>query len=141
RHPVVMLPALLAAAATLLVCAVIGTAFGLAWVWWAWVLSLGYLGWKVIAWSVEFFIVTEHRSMVVTGVLNRTVLMMPLGKVTDIELQRSVPGRMLGYGEFVIESAGQKKPLLHRVRFMPYPEQLYLECCSVVFSSEDESPD
>ncbi|MFD0853478.1 PH domain-containing protein, partial [Actinomadura adrarensis] len=129
-------------AGTLVGCAAIGTA-GLAWVWWLWPLSLGRLLWTVVAWSVEVLVVTEYRMLVVTGVLTRSVMMMPLGKVTDIELKRSVPGRLLGYGEFVVESAGrERRPRqLHRVRFMPYPEQLYLECCSVIFDRDDESPD
>ena len=82
----------------------------------------------------------EHRVMVVSGVLNRTVAMMPVAKVTDIALNRSIGGRLLGYGEFVMESAGQKQAL-RNVRFMPYPEQLYLEVSSVIFGTIDESPD
>ena len=33
--------------------------------------------------------------------------MMPLAKVTDMSFQRSPIGRILGYGEFILESAGQ----------------------------------
>lgn len=110
------------------------------WLWWLWLLPIGYLLWKVIAWSLEFFLVTEHRVMVINGVLNRNVAMMPLAKVTDINLERSIIGQMLGYGEFVMESAGQKQAL-RNVGFMPYPEQLYLEVSSVIFGTIDESPD
>jgi uncharacterized membrane protein YdbT with pleckstrin-like domain len=78
--------------------------------------------------------------MVVNGVLNRNVAMMPLAKVTDIALNRSVLGRIFGYGEFVMESAGQKQAL-RNVGFMPYPEQLYLEVSSVIFGTVEESPD
>ena len=37
--------------------------------------------------------------------------MMPLNKVTDMSFQRSFPGRLMGYGEFIVESAGQNQAL------------------------------
>ncbi|GAA2457151.1 PH domain-containing protein [Actinomadura vinacea] len=140
RHPAVLLLPVLVAVGGLIVCGFAATITNVMWLWWAWLLTLGYLAWKVIGWSVEFFLVTEHRVMVINGVLNRNVAMMPLAKVTDIALERSVLGRMLGYGEFVMESAGQKQAL-RNVGFMPYPEQLYLEVSGVIFGAEDESPD
>ncbi|MFI0354035.1 PH domain-containing protein [Actinomadura sp. 9N407] len=140
RHPATLLPPLVLAVGGLILCGFVATLVSVMWIWWAWLLTLGYLLWKVIAWSVQFFLVTEHRVMVIRGVLNRDVAMMPLAKVTDIALKRSLAGRMLGYGEFVMESAGQKQAL-RNVGYMPYPEQLYLEVSSVIFGAEDESPD
>lgn len=140
RHPAVLLLPVAVAVGGLVACGVAGAFAGIIWVWWLWLLTLGFLVWKVVAWSLEFFLVTEHRVMVINGVLNRNVAMMPLAKVTDIALERSVLGRMMGYGEFVMESAGQKQAL-RNVGFMPYPEQLYLEVSSVIFGASDESPD
>ncbi|GLZ11254.1 membrane protein [Actinomadura sp. NBRC 104425] len=139
-HPAVLLPALLAVVGGLIACALVAAVTGILWVWWLWLPTLGYLVWKVLAWSLRYFLVTEHRLMVISGVINREVAMMPLAKVEDIALERSVLGRMLGYGEFVIESAGDKQAL-RNVRFMPYPEQLYLEVSTEVFGAEDPSPD
>ncbi len=45
------------------------------------------------------------------GVFTRRVAMMPLMKVTDMSYNRSVLGRLVGYGEFVLESAGQEQAL------------------------------
>jgi uncharacterized membrane protein YdbT with pleckstrin-like domain len=140
RHPAVLLLPLLIVVGGLILCGFAATLAGVLWIWWLWLLTIGYLAWKVLAWSVEFFLVTEHRVMVIAGVLNRNVAMMPLSKVTDIKLERSLAGRMLGYGEFVMESAGQKQAL-RNVGFMPYPEQLYLEVSGVIFGAEEESPD
>jgi hypothetical protein len=39
---------------------------------------------------------------------------------------------MLGYGTFILESAGQDQAL-STVDYIPYPEQLYLEVCSLIF--------
>ncbi|XRQ03617.1 PH domain-containing protein [Actinomadura welshii] len=140
HHPAVLIPPVALVVGGLILCGAIGAVTGVMWVWWLWLPTLAYLLWKVVAWSLEFFLVTEHRVMIVKGVLNRSVLMMPLSKVTDITLNRSMAGRILGYGQFVTESAGQKQAI-RDINFMPYPEQLYLEVSSVIFGSTDESPD
>jgi len=54
--------------------------------------------------------------------------MMSLTKVTDMSFQRFLMGRILGYGEFILESAGQDRTLSN-VDYLPYPEHLYLEVC------------
>ncbi|MFL6189453.1 MAG: PH domain-containing protein [Actinomycetes bacterium] len=78
--------------------------------------------------------------MLATGVITRKVNMMPLAKVTDMTFQRSPMGRLLGFGEFILESAGQDQALTN-VDYLPYPEQLYLEVCGLIFKDKDESPD
>ena len=47
---------------------------------------------------------------------------------------------MLGYGEFVLESAGQEQAL-RTIPFLPYPEQLYLEVCGLIFPSKKDEGD
>ncbi|MBX6766198.1 MAG: PH domain-containing protein [Actinomadura rubrobrunea] len=136
-HPAVLLPALLLVVGGLIGCGLVSAVFGVAWIWLLWPATLGYLGWQVLAWSLRYFLVTEHRVMVISGVLNRKVAMMPLAAVEDIALKRSMLGRLLGYGEFVIESAGQKQAL-RNVRFIPYPEQLYLEVSTEVFGASGD---
>jgi Bacterial PH domain len=66
--------------------------------------------------------------------------MMPLTKVTDMTFQRSTLGRILGYGEFIVESAGQDQAL-RNIDHLPYPEQLYLEVCGLIFKDKDPSDD
>ncbi len=100
-----------------------------------WLLWIGLalnLIWKALNWAVDYFVVTSQRIMLTSGVLTRKVGMMPLGKVTDMSFQRSFAGRMLGYGEFIIESAGQDQAL-RTVDHIPYPEQLYLEICEMLW--------
>jgi len=57
-----------------------------------------------------------------------------------MSFQRSLLGRMLGYGEFVMESAGQDQAL-RTVPFIPYPETLYLEVCQMIFPNKDDGDD
>ena len=100
-----------------------------------WVAFLGILAWlsvQVYAWLEDYFVVTSQRLLLTTGIVTRTVNMMPLTKVTDMSFKRSAWGRVLGYGEFVVESAGQDQALRH-IRHLPYPEQLYLEVCGLIF--------
>jgi membrane protein YdbS with pleckstrin-like domain len=108
-----------------------------------WLVFLGILAWlsvQVYAWLEDYFVVTSQRLLLTTGIITRTVNMMPLTKVTDMSFKRSAWGRVLGYGEFVVESAGQDQALRH-IRHLPYPEQLYLEVCGLIFKDAGDSDD
>jgi membrane protein YdbS with pleckstrin-like domain len=107
-------------------------------VWIAWLVLFGRMVWKAINWAVDFFVVTSHRILLTSGVLTRKVAMMPLTKVTDMSFQRSFAGRLLGFGEFIVESAGQDQAL-RNIDHIPYPEQLYLEVCGMLFGSDDQA--
>ena len=91
-------------------------------------------------WSIEYFVVTSQRMILTSGLLTRKVAMMPLNKVTDMSFQRSLGGRLFGYGEFILESAGQDQAL-RNIPYIPYPEQLYLEVCDLLFPSKDVGDD
>ena len=69
--------------------------------WIAWGLVFLRLIWKIVNWSVDYFVVTSERLLLTTGFLTRRVNMMPLTKVTDMSFKRSFAGRLLGYGEFI----------------------------------------
>ena len=109
-------------------------------IWIVWAVLVVRLGIKVWQWSVDYFVVTSQRFILTTGIVTRKVNMMPLAKVTDMSFQRSAMGRILGYGEFILESAGQDQALSN-VDYIPYPEQLYLEVCGLIFKDKEESPD
>jgi len=96
---------------------------------------LAYLGFKAWEWSEDYFVVTSDRMLEASGVFTRKIAMMPLVKVTDMSFQRSTLGRLLGYGSFILESAGQDQAL-RTIDHVPYPEQLYLEICALIFPAE-----
>jgi len=108
--------------------------------WAAWGLLLLRLAWKVANWAVDYFVVTNERLLMTTGFLTRQVSMLPLAKVTEMRFQRTLPGRLLGYGEFIVESAGPDQALRH-VRFIPYPEDLYIAICGMLFPSSADDED
>jgi membrane protein YdbS with pleckstrin-like domain len=109
-------------------------------IWVAWLGLLGYLVAQTFNWLFSYFVVTSRRMLVTSGWITRKVAMMPMTKVTDMSFQRDFQARVLGYGTFILESAGQDQAL-RVVDHLPYPEQLYLEVCMVLFPQEDAADD
>jgi uncharacterized membrane protein YdbT with pleckstrin-like domain len=146
KHPAVLLAPVAWAVVGLVAAAVLSdTLFRhsstLTWiVWGAWGLVFLRFLWAALNWAVDYFVVTSHRFIETSGLFSRKVAMMPLVKVTDMTFQRSFLGRILGYGTFILESAGQDQAL-STVDHIPYPEQLYLEVCSLIFPSKDRADD
>ena len=73
-----------------------------------------------ILWWIERIVITDKRVMLAEGFIVHKVGMMPLCKVTDLTFERSIGGRMLGYGTLIVESAGQIQAL-NRIDYMPRP--------------------
>ena len=84
---------------------------GLLVLWWLWLVLVARLAWKVLEWRNEWFVATDKRLLLLYGLITHKVAMMPLTKVTDLNYGRSLVGRVLGYGQFVLESAGQDQAL------------------------------
>lgn len=102
-----------------------------------WLLALVAVAYFVLAfleWVQGQFIVTNRRVLLVSGLFTRRVAMLPLRKVTDMSYERPVVGRLLGYGTFVMESAGQEQAL-RRVPFIPDPDHVYRTICDEVFET------
>lgn len=141
RHPAVLLRYLIEAFVGLILASVLtafipnGTVITVIWLLWLGV--VGRMAFKVFEWSDEFFAVTGVRVMLVHGIVVRRVDMMPLTKITDLTVDRSILGRMLGYGTVVLESAGQDQAL-SKVEYCPEPEAIYLEISSVAFGHGDD---
>lgn len=88
------------------------------------VLVLARMLWKLWEYQRDWFVVTDERLLLTYGVFTRRVAIMPLTKVTDMSYNVSVLGRLLGYGEFVFESAGQDQAL-HTVNFLGRSQFLF----------------
>ncbi|WP_159298287.1 PH domain-containing protein, partial [Raoultella terrigena] len=104
----------------------------LKYVWVLWTIAFLWAGWQWIEWRHTQVVATDKRIVLFEGWINHKVSMMPLKKVTDMGYQRSLLGRMLGYGTFVLESAGQDQRL-SRISFVPNPDDNYRAICAVVF--------
>lgn len=89
----------------------------------------------VILWWIERIVVTDKRLMLSKGLITHKLGMMPLSKVTDLTFERSIGGRMLGYGTIVVESAGQNQAF-ERIKYVPRPEEVYEAITELVFGDK-----
>lgn len=104
-----------------------------------WFVLLARAGWRLLMWHGDWFVATDRRLLLTFGVVNRRVAMMPVGKVTDMSYNQTLAGRVLDYGEFVMESAGQDQAL-REVRWLPVPDQLYISICAEIFGADRVPP-
>jgi membrane protein YdbS with pleckstrin-like domain len=95
--------------------------------------------WRLVDWNHEVLIVTDKRLLLLTGIFSRKVAIMPLVKVTDLTFYRSSTGLLLGYGKFIVESAGQDQAL-STIDYVPKPEQLYIQISSLLFGGDKGTP-
>ena len=70
-----------------------------------------------------------------SGVIVRTVTLLPLRRITDLTWQETLLGQVLGYGTFRFESAGQDQALRH-LTFMPDAQTRYREVSELLFGSD-----
>lgn len=87
--------------------------------------------WRAWEWWVDRIFVTEKRIFEVSGLLTRKVASMPLGNLTDMTYQRSLWGRVLGYGELIVETAGQAQAL-SRISYLSDPDEFYRAVTALV---------
>ncbi len=104
--------------------------------WLLWLGLVGWTGWQLSEWRSDWFLATDKRLLLRYGLLTRKVAMMPLSKVTDMSYNRSVPGRVFGYGRFVLESAGQDQAL-RTIEWVPRPDETYRVICAEIFGVVD----
>jgi membrane protein YdbS with pleckstrin-like domain len=94
-----------------------------------------WVAWRIGDWWFDRFVLTSRRVMVVSGMVSRKVAMMPLARVTDMAYNQSPVGRLLGYGSFILESAGQDQAL-REVHHLPHPRDLYLQMLDEMYGPD-----
>lgn len=130
RHPAALLsPVLLVLCALVASIAVSNTLKRGGWVpfcWIAFCVLFTLLLWRTYCWFTEYYMVTSERILWVSGTLRRKEDSLPLSRVTDIRLDQSPLGRMLGFGNLVFESVCFDR-FIWRFDCAPYPQQLLQE--------------
>jgi len=104
-------------------------------VWGACLLAPLYVLRRLAAWPVSYLAVTDRRMVLTGGLLVRTAAAMSVDKVTGLTLQRTVAGRLFGYGTLIVTAASRRQAF-RKVRYLPYPEQLYLEISGLLWPEE-----
>jgi membrane protein YdbS with pleckstrin-like domain len=97
--------------------------------------SLGYYALRVGEWWMRHFIVSTRRVLLTSGVIVRTVTLLPLRRITDLTWKETLLGQVLGYGTFRFESAGQQQAL-SEITFLPGADVLYRRVSGLLFSSD-----
>lgn len=103
--------------------------------WLGWFVLVARMLWKLVERREDWFVVTDERLLLTYGLLTRRVAIMPLAKVTDMSYNVSPLGRVLRYGEFVFESAGQDQAL-RSVNFLPDSSSLFAVLSNELFGPE-----
>jgi hypothetical protein len=136
RHPIILFRYIVEVVAAALVCGWLADAVGGGrqddLVWLVFLAVVARAVWMGLEWSNDRLLISDRRIMMVSGLLTRRVAMMPLRKVTDLTYERPLAGRILGYGTFVLESAGQDQAL-RRVPYLPEPDVLYADVSELLF--------
>ena len=69
--------------------------------------GLAYVGWQILRWMNEEFVVSTRRVLQFEGVLNKRVLDSSLEKINDAVLTQSLFGRIFGLGDLDILTASE----------------------------------
>jgi membrane protein YdbS with pleckstrin-like domain len=97
--------------------------------------ALVYLGLYIGEWWARHLLVTRRRVLLTSGVIIRTVAVMPLRRITDLTWKETFWGQLLGYGTFRFESAGQQQGL-DVIDFMPHADALYKRLSELMFGTD-----
>jgi uncharacterized membrane protein YdbT with pleckstrin-like domain len=78
------------------------------------------VGWYVIVWRVERYIVTTRRVIETGGVINKWSRDTSLEMITDMIVDHPLLGRIFGYGEIDLLTASEQGE--NRIRLLPDPD-------------------
>jgi len=90
---------------------------------------------RIGEWWMRHFIVSRRRVLLTSGVIVRTVTLLPLRRITDLTWKETLVGQLLGYGTFRFESAGQQQAL-SEITFLPDAGTLYRQVSGLLFTSD-----
>lgn len=138
RHPAFLAPRTAVALAGLIVAGVLSetsmarNSVLIACVWAAWGSLLFRLIWQIVEWRLELLIVTPEDLLRSSGVLTRESTYISIANVTNISLEQSILGQLLGYGAVILQRAG-KDQVPYIIDHVPYPERLYFDLYNWIF--------
>jgi uncharacterized membrane protein YdbT with pleckstrin-like domain len=101
--------------------------------------ALSYYCLRLAEWWMRHFIVTKRRVLLTSGVIVRTVTLLPLRRITDLTWQETLGGQLFGYGTFRFESAGQDQALRH-LTYVPNAQFVYQDISKLLFGRDYAGP-
>src|SRR5262249_11410468 len=97
-------------------------------------LSCYFLYRSVFAWWQAFFVITNSRVILINWQQKRQLTSIPITKADDMSLILTLPGRIIGYGAFLLKMSDPRGHA-RKISRLPYPEQLYLEMIGLIFQA------
>jgi membrane protein YdbS with pleckstrin-like domain len=95
----------------------LGVGLALAWAVW--------LGARLVSWQTTHFVVTSERLVFRSGILAKHTRDIPLDKINDLASSQTFFERILGAGDLLIESAGERG--LQTFKDIPHPNAVQQE--------------
>jgi len=84
-----------------------------------------WLGARLVSWQTTHFVVTSERLVFRSGILAKHTRDIPLDKINDLASSQSFFERILGAGDLLIESAGERG--LQTFKDIPHPDAVQQE--------------
>ncbi|RIJ76856.1 PH domain-containing protein [Nakamurella silvestris] len=72
-----------------------------------------------LRWQSEHFVISTHHVFFRTGIVKRREHQIPLGRIQNLETNVTFWGRILGYGDLVVESAADQPLPFYNVASLP----------------------
>lgn len=77
-----------------------------------------------LRWRTDVVLLTNHRLISVTGVLNKSTMDSSLTKINDTRLEQSLLGRVLRYGHLSVLTAAENEAADERMEMLADPAEL-----------------
>lgn len=92
----------------------------------------------VRSWLRGYVIVTSARIMLANVACKNPLFIIPLAEARDMTfVHMMLFGRDLGFGSFIFKKSDTLDRAL-KIRYLPYPEQLYIEVCDLAFKDDQD---
>lgn len=87
------------------------------------VVVLAGVGWRLLQWRCQAYLLTDHRIVVTSGVIARVTESIALDRVQNTMVRQTLGARLIGCGDLEIESAGRDG--VEVLRRIPDPQGFY----------------
>lgn len=99
-----------------------------------------YFAFRVLQWWKDRYVITGQRVLLIEGIISVKVTAVSLSRVTETSFARSLWGRIFGYGDLKLDSAGEQLGLA-TLKYLPKPEAQYRLITSLLNRGRDPGAD
>ncbi|HEX2054112.1 MAG TPA: PH domain-containing protein [Actinomycetota bacterium] len=96
-----------------------------------------YTAYKALDWWRTFYVVTDERVLLMRGVFSVNVSAVRLARVTETSFNRTLWGRLLGYGELKLDTPGEQLTLA-TLAYLPRAAEVYRLVTSLLLGEDEE---